>query len=255
MLEVLGIKNYQKLIPMEDDTRPRDPVTENMNILRGKPVKAFVYQDHQAHIMVHQMAMQDPKVQQALANNPNAQMMMAALQAHIAEHVGYEYKKQMEQVMGITIPDFEGPNEDQEIPKDMELQISQAAVQASQQLLQQHQAEAQAMQAQQQMQDPIIQMQMQELQIKQAEVQRKIAKDQADAAARMAQLEIEKQRINAQKEIAGANMAMKSIDEQRRGAKEEKMEGFRQGMDMMKMRMNAMNKPEKDNKPPAKAKK
>ena len=255
MLEVLGIKNYQKLIPMEDDTRPRDPVTENMNILRGKPVKAFVYQDHQAHIMVHQMAMQDPKVQQALANNPNAQMMMAALQAHIAEHVGYEYKKQMEQVMGITIPDFEGPNEDQEIPKDMEVQISQAAVQASQQLLQQHQAEAQAMQAQQQMQDPIIQMQMQELQIKQAEVQRKIAKDQADAAARMAQLEIEKQRINAQKEIAGANMAMKSIDEQRRGAKEEKMEGFRQGMDMMKMRMQVMNKPEKDNKPPAKAKK
>jgi hypothetical protein len=250
MLEVLGIKNYQKLIPMEDDTRPRDPVTENMNILRGKPVKAFVYQDHQAHIMVHQMAMQDPKVQQALANNPNAQMMMAALQAHIAEHVGYEYKKQMEQVMGITIPDFEGPNEDQEIPKDMEVQISQAAVQASQQLLQQHQAEAQAMQAQQQMQDPIIQMQMQELQIKQAEVQRKIAKDQADAAARMAQLEIEKQRINAQKEIAGANMAMKSIDEQRRGAKEEKMEGFRQGMDMMKMRMSAAKQ-----QPPAKAKK
>ncbi len=255
MLEVLGIKNYQKLIPMDDDTRPRDPVTENMNILRGKPVKAFVYQDHPAHIMVHQMAMQDPKVQQTLANNPNAQMMMAVLQAHIAEHVGYEYKKQMEQTMGITIPDFEGPNEDQEIPKDMELQISQAAAQASQQLLQQHQAEAQAQQAQQQMQDPIIQMQMQELQIKQAEVQRKIAKDQADAAARMAQLEIEKQRINAQKEIAGANMAMKSIDEQRRGAKEEKMEGFRQGMDMMKMRMQSMNKPEKDNKPPAKAKK
>jgi len=237
---------------MEDDLRPRDPVTENMNILKGKPVKAFIYQDHQAHIAVHQMAMQDPKVQQALAQNPAAQMMMAALQAHIAEHVGYEYKKQMQQLIGMDIPDF-SDDENQEIPKEMELQISRAAVQASQMLLQQHQQEAQAQQAQQQMQDPIIQMQMQELQIKQAEVQRKIAKDQADAAARMAQLEIEKQRINAQKEIAGANMAMKSVDDARRAQKEERIEGFRQGKDVLKMQ--AQMSRQKEEKPPTKAKK
>jgi hypothetical protein len=252
MIDVLGVKNADKIVPMEDDLRPRDPVTENMNILKGKPVKAFIYQDHQAHIAVHQMAMQDPKVQQALAQNPAAQMMMAALQAHIAEHVGYEYKKQMQQLIGMDIPDF-SDDENQEIPKEMELQISRAAVQASQMLLQQHQQEAQAQQAQQQMQDPIIQMQMQELQIKQAEVQRKIAKDQADAAARMAQLEIEKQRINAQKEIAGANMAMKSVDDARRAQKEERIEGFRQGMDVLKMQ--AQMSRQKEEKPPTKAKK
>jgi len=252
MIDVLGVKNADKIVPMEDDLRPRDPVTENMNILKGKPVKAFIYQDHQAHIAVHQMAMQDPKVQQALAQNPAAQMMMAALQAHIAEHVGYEYKKQMQQIIGMDIPDF-SDDENQEIPKEMELQISRAAVQASQMLLQQHQQEAQAQQAQQQMQDPIIQMQMQELQIKQAEVQRKIAKDQADAAARMAQLEIEKQRINAQKEIAGANMAMKSVDDARRAQKEERIEGFRQGMDVLKMQAQIAR--HKEEKPPTKAKK
>ncbi len=251
MIDVLGVKNADKIVPMEDDLRPRDPVTENMNILKGKPVKAFIYQDHQAHIAVHQMAMQDPKVQEALAQNPAAQMMMAALQAHIAEHVGYEYKKQMQQLIGMDIPDF-SDDENQEIPKEMELQISRAAMQASQMLLQQHQQEAQAQQAQQQMQDPIIQMQMQELQIKQAEVQRKIAKDQADAAARMAQLEIEKQRINAQKEIAGANMAMKSVDDARRAQKEERIEGFRQGMDVLKVQAQMARQSQK---PPTKAKK
>ena len=241
MIDILGVKNADKIVPMEDDMRPRDPVTENMNLLKGKPVKEFVYQDHQSHIAVHQMAMQDPKVQAVLQQNPNVQAMMAAMQAHIAEHVGFEYKKQMEQQMGITIPDFDGENEHEEIPKEMEPQISQAAAQASGILLQQHQQEAQAQQAQQQMQDPIIQMQMQELQIKQAEVQRKIAKDQADAAARMAQLEVEKQRIDAQKEIAGANMAIKNIGDQRK----EKVEGFRQGMELMKMNM----RPQKDNNP------
>jgi len=251
MIDVLGVKNADKIVPMDDDMRPRDPITENMNILKGKPVKAFIYQDHQAHIAVHQMAMQDPKVQQVLQQNPAAQAMMAALQAHIAEHLGYEYKKQMQQLIGMEIPDF-SDDENQEIPKEMELQISRAAMQASQQLLQQHQQEAQAQQAQQQMQDPIIQMQMQELQIKQAEVQRKIAKDQADAAARMAQLEIEKQRINAQKEIAGANMAMKSVDDARRAQKEERIEGFRQGMDVLKMQSQIARQSQK---PPAKAKK
>jgi len=248
MIDILGVKNADKIVPMDDDMRPRDPVTENMNLLKGKPVKAFVYQDHQSHIAVHQMAIQDPKVQSVLQQNPNVQMMMAAMQAHIAEHVGFEYKKQMEQQMGITIPDFEGDNEHEEIPKEMELQISQAAAQASGILLQQHQQQAQTQQAQEQMQDPIIQMQMQELQIKQAEVQRKIAKDQSDAAVKQKQLDIELQRINAQKEIAGANMAIKNVGDQRK----EKVEGFRQGMELMKMNIRS---PKDNNSPPNKAKK
>jgi hypothetical protein len=248
MLDVLGIKNYTKLVPTEDDTRPRDPITENQNILMGKPVKAFLYQDHQAHIAVHMGAMQDPKVQEIIGQNPQAQMMQAAMMAHINEHVGFEYRKQMEATMGITLPNYE-EDDDIQIPKEMEVKISQAAAQASQQLLQQNMAEAQQQQAQQQMQDPIIQMQMQELQIKQAEVQRKIAKDQADSAARMAQLEIEKQRIDAQKEIAGANMAIKVETDRIKSDRQQETEGFRAALDLHKHRQQ-QNRPQ----PPQKGK-
>ena len=248
MLDVLGIKNANKLVPTEDDTRPRDPITENQNILMGKPVKAFLYQDHQAHIAVHMGAMQDPKVQQIVGQNPNAQMMQAAMMAHINEHVGYEYRKQMEAAMGIQLPNYE-EDEDIQIPKDMEVQISQMAAQASQQLLQQNMAEAQQQQAQQQMQDPIIQMQMQELQIKQAEVQRKIAKDQADAAARDKQLQIELARIDAQKEIAGANIAVKVETDRMRMDRQQESEGFRATVDLSKQRQQQQNRP-----PPQKGK-
>ena len=241
MLDVLGIKNYTKLVPTEDDTRPRDPVTENQNILMGKPVKAFLYQDHQAHIAVHMGAMQDPQIQQIVGQNPQAQMLQAAMMAHINEHVGYEYRKQMEATMGIQLPNYE-EDEDIEIPKDMEVRISQAAAQATQQLLQQHMAEAQQQQAQQQMQDPIIQMQMQELQIKQAEVQRKIAKDQADALARDKQLQIELERINAQKEIAGANMAVKVESDRMKSNRQQESEGFRAAIDLSKQRQQPPQK-------------
>ena len=251
MLDVLGIKNYTKLVPTQDDTRPRDPITENQNILMGKPVKAFMYQDHQAHIAVHMGAMQDPKLQEIMGQNPQAPMMQAAMMAHINEHVGYEYRKQMEATMGIQLPNYE-EDEDIEIPKEMEVQISQAAAQATQQLVQQNMAEAQQQQAQQQMQDPIIQMQMQELQIKQAEVQRKIAKDQADALAREKQLQIELARIDAQKEIAGANMAIKVETDRMRSNRQQESEGFRMGMDMQRQRQQQqqqMNRP-----PPQKGK-
>jgi len=242
MVEVLGVKNANKLIPTEDDTRPRDPITENQNVLMGKPVKAFLYQDHQAHIAVHMGAMQDPKVQQIMSQNPQAQMMQAAMMAHINEHVGYEYRKQMEAIMGITLPNYEEDNE-AEIPKEMEVQISQAAAQATQQLVQQHMQEAQQQQAQQQMQDPIIQMQMQELQIKQAEVQRKIAKDQADAVAREQQLQIERERIDAQKEIAGANMAVKTQTDRMKLNRTQETEGFRAAISLQQQRMNQQNRP------------
>jgi hypothetical protein len=256
MLDVLGIKNAAKLVPMQDDQRPRDPVTENMDILKGKPVKAFMYQDHQAHMAVHQSAMQDPKIQSVLQQNPNAPGLQAAMMAHINEHLGYEYKKQIESQIGMQIPDYE---DEQTIPEDMESQIAQMAAQASQQLLQQHQQEAQQQQNQQQMQDPIIQMQMQELQIKQAEVQRKIAKDKLDAEAKDKQMQIELARIDAQKEIAGANMAMKHASDTQRNEKEQKVEGFRMGMEMNKMRMQQSHQSEQSmfqqqSKPPQKGK-
>ena len=254
MVEVLGIKNASKLIPMDDDQKPRDPVTENMNILKGKPVKAFLYQDHQAHIAVHMAAKNDPKIQSVVGQNPQiAQSLMAAMDAHINEHVGFEYKKQLEQTMGIEIPDFEGDNADEEIPKEMESEIARRAAQASQMLLQQHMQEAQQQQAQQQMQDPIIQMQMQELQIKQAEVQRKIAKDQLDAAAKEKQMAIELERINAQKEIAGANMAVKVQTDRMKMDRTQESEGFRMAVDIHKH--NSQQQKQQQNKPPQKGKK
>jgi hypothetical protein len=256
MLDVLGIKNAAKLVPMEDDTRPRDPVTENQNVLKGKPVKAFFYQDHQAHIAVHSMAMQDPKIQQTLAQNPNVQTMMAAMQAHISEHLGYEYRKQMEQTMGVQLPNYE-EDDDIVIPKEMENQIAQRAAQASQQLLQQNKQEMQQQQAQQQMQDPVIQMQMQELAIKQAEQKRKADKDAADVMLKSQQIQIEKMRIEAQQEIAGANMAMKHYSDKERIDAEKEKEGFRQGVQVLHQRQQNMQqqmKPTQPNRPPKKGK-
>jgi hypothetical protein len=236
MLEVLGIKNAAKLIPMQDDTRPRDPITENQNILRMKPVKAFFYQDHQAHIAVHMAVMQEPKMQQMMQQNPQAPQMAAAIAAHIAEHLGYEYRKQMEDAMGIQLPNYDEDNEDQVIPKDMEVEISKRAAQASQQLLQQSKQQAQQQMAQEQMKDPIVQMQMQELQIKQAEQQRKAQKDKDDAQLKMAQIQVERDRIAAQQEIAGANMAMTHQQEVQRAEKAQETEGFRQGIAMLNAR-------------------
>jgi hypothetical protein len=253
MLDVLGIKNYQKLVPMEDDIRPRDPVTENQNILKGKPVKAFFYQDHQAHIMVHQATMQDPKIQSVLAQNPQAQALAAAMMAHINEHLGYEYRKQIEQTMGIQIPNMEDENEDQVIPKEMEIEISRRAAQASQQLLQRNQQEAQQQQAQQQAQDPVIQMQQQELAIKAAEQKRKADKDAADIALKQQQLAIEQMRIESQAEIAGAQMTLKHMADKERMDKMQETEGFRQGIAAhMKHRDYQRNQQQQPNKPPKK---
>ena len=255
MLDVLGIKNYQKLVPMEDDIRPRDPVTENQNILKGKPVKAFFYQDHQAHIMVHQATMQDPKIQSLLANNPQAPALAAAMMAHINEHLGYEYRKQIEQVMGMQIPNTDDEDNDQVIPKEMEIEISRRAAQASQQLLQKNQQEAQQQQAQQQAQDPVIQMQQQELAIKAAEQKRKADKDAADIALKQQQLAIEQMRIESQAEIAGAQMTLKHMADKERMDKMQETEGFRQGIAaQMKNRdyQQRNQQPNQPNKPPKK---
>jgi len=199
MLEVLGIKNAAKLVPMEDDEKPTDPVTENMNVLRGKPVKAFMYQDHQAHIQVHTTAMQNPKIQQVLGMNPQiAQVMQAAMTAHINEHVGMEYRKQIETTLGVSIPVVDEENEERVLPKSVEVELSRLMAQASTKLLGQAQQEAQAQMAQQQAQDPLIQMQMQELQIKQAEQQRKVTKDQVDAMLKAQQIAVDQDRVATQ---------------------------------------------------------
>ena len=206
MLEVLGIKNAKKLVKIEDDQMPTDPVTENMNLLNMKPVKAFLYQDHQAHIQVHISLIQDPKIQQMVGQNPNAQAMGAAAMAHIQEHLAFEYRKQMEELMGMQLPTGE---EEDGIPRDMEVQISMMAAQAADQLLNRNKTEQAAKAAQQAQQDPVIQMQAQEIQLKQAEEQRKAAKDQADAQEAAQRLQLERERIASQERIAAAQIQAK----------------------------------------------
>jgi len=202
MLDVLGIKNAEKLVPMDEDQKPTDPVTENQNVLMLKPVKAFMYQDHQAHIMVHMSAMQDPKILQLLQNNPMAPQLQAAMMAHINEHLGFEYRKQIEQQLGQALPpQKDEAGEDMNMDPRVEAQLAPMLAQAAQRLLQQNQAEVQQQQAQQQAQDPLVQMQMQELQIKAQDQQRKAAKDQVDAQLKAAQMQIERERIMAQMQL------------------------------------------------------
>jgi hypothetical protein len=191
---------------------PTDPVTENMNLLNMKPVKAFLYQDHQAHIQVHMALMQDPKMQQMMGQNPNAQAMGAAAMAHIQEHLAFEYRKQMEELMGIQLPS--GEEEQDGMPRDMEVEISIRAAQAADELLNRNKTEQAAQAAQQAQQDPVIQMQMQELQLKQAEEQRKSAKDQADVQEASARLELERERIASQERIAAAQIQAKAEKEE-----------------------------------------
>ena len=199
MLEVLGIKDYAKLIPMDDDQKPTDPISENQNVLKGKPVKAFLAQDHQAHIVVHMAAMQDPKIQALLQQNPMAQAMQSAMMAHVNEHLGFEYRKQIEETLGMQLPaQTDESGEEVQMSPEVEARLSPMLAQAAQQLLQKNQQQAQQAQQQQQAQDPIVQMQMQELQLKAQENQRKAAKDQADNAIKTAQLQVERDRIQTQ---------------------------------------------------------
>ena len=245
MLDVLGIKNYQKLVPMNDDMKPRDPVTENQNMLNNKPVKAFLYQDHQAHIAVHMAMAQDPRIQQMLGQNPQlAQQLMAAGSAHVAEHLGMEMRKQMEQAMGQTLPPYNEKADEIEMSPEMEVKVSQMAAQAAQQLLQQSQQQAQQQKNKQMQEDPLIQLQQQELQLKGQDLQRKTAKDQSDAALKAAQLQIERARIDAQQETEGAKMAMKmKADIQQQDTTHEQA-GFSSGMDMQKHQMMLENQRE-----------
>jgi hypothetical protein len=211
MLEVLGIKNAAKLVPVEDDFKPRDPVSENMDALNGKPMKAFMYQDHEAHIAVHMAFMQDPMLAQTIGQNPMAQQIQAAMQAHIAQHMAYKYRQEIEERLGMPLP--VGDDRDEEIPEQLEVQISRLTAQASQQVLLANQQKAQAMQAMQAMQDPVVQMQQQELAIKAQEVQTKAQKIATDAALKEREIALKEKEAMLRIALDEQEMQMKEAVE------------------------------------------
>jgi len=230
MLDVLGIRNPQKLIPLQEDQKPKDPISENIDALMGKPLKAFIYQDQDAHIMAHMNFLQDPTTAATIGQNPMANQITASLQAHIAEHFGFKYRQQIEQQLGAPLPYLK--DEEDTIPEDYEVQISRLVAQASTQLLQQNQAQAAQQQAAQQMQDPIIQMQMQELELKSKEIDRKIQKDQVDAALRQEQLDIDRERVEIQGELEGTKLGAKIAKEKDEMDRKEQIEGTKMGIEM-----------------------
>jgi hypothetical protein len=246
MLEVLGIKNAAKLIPMQEDQKPADPVTENMDAIRGKPLKAFIYQDQDAHITSHSSFIQDPMTQKMLEQNPAGQAIIAQMQAHMAEHFAFKYRQQIEQQLGAPLPySEETPDKDREvIPEEYEVQISRLVAQAGVQLLTMNQQQMAQAQAAQQAQDPIIQMQQQELALKGQEVQRKTLKDQTDAQLKNRQLDIEELRIASNEEIEGTKLGVKMAKDKDAQDFTEELEGTKLGIEIARSKEQA-NKPTK----------
>jgi len=245
MLDVLGINDAHKLVPIEDDLKPTDPITENQNVLRMKPLKAFAFQDHRAHIAVHMSAMQDPMIQQLLKNNPAAQQMMAAMMSHLNEHIGFQYRNDIQEQLGMTLPpQFDESGEEVQMDPEVEARLAPMLAQAAQRLLMKNQAQMAQQQAQQQAQDPLVQMQMQELQLKAQEQQRKAQKDSADNALKVAQLQIERQRIAAQQQTAQMqqrNDLMKTAAEM---SNARDMEIAKTGVDVLKHMSETVRKQE-----------
>jgi len=233
MIEVLGIKNAAKLIPIEDDATATDPVQENQNVLTGKPTKAFIEQDHQAHIAVHTSMLQNPKIMALIQKTPQGMALIAAMQAHINEHLAFAYRKEIEQTVGLLLPTEE---QEKNMPPEVAAQVAQLAAQASMRMTQQAQAQIAQQQIQQQMQDPLIQMQQQELQIKMQELQLKQQKLQVDAAARADQIELEESRIAAQKEIAAMQVGASAAAAKDKLQKQQLIEGAKLGADIAKNR-------------------
>lgn len=229
MLEVLGIKNAAKLVPLPDDMKPKDPVTENMEVLKGQPLKAFLHQDHQAHIQVHMAAAQDPTIAQLIGQNPMARQIMSSLSAHIAEHVGFSYRQQIEQRLGMPLPPV-----DEKLPPEIEVALSGMMAQAAQQVLQQKQAAAAQQQAQQNAQDPLVQLQMQELALKEKEIGIKEKKVAVDAATKADELELKRAELEGRMELEGVKLGVKQkFDAAVLTAKNE-LEGLKLGVDIAK---------------------
>jgi hypothetical protein len=250
MLEVLGIKNASKLVPMDDDKKPEDPITENMNILNLKPVKAFLYQDHEAHIKVHMSASQDPLIQQMVGQNPQAQMIAQAMQSHIMEHIAFAYRAKIQQALGADLPP---PGEHME--PGVEVQLSRLVSQAAPMVLQQSQSQVAQQQAQaaaqQAAQDPVIQMQQQELQLKQQELQLKAQEIQMKAAAEADKLELAKERLEAEMQLKGMQQGAKMQFDQAKFESDNEKEGVRLGAEIargqadQKIRLQSSAKPTK----------
>jgi hypothetical protein len=253
MLDVLGIKNAAKLVPTEEDRAPQDPITENMNVLKLKPVKAFMYQDHEAHIKVHMAAVQDPLIQQMMGQNPQAPMIQQAMMAHIAEHLGFAYRNKIQEALGADLP-----MPDEKMDPAVEVQLSRLVAQAAPIVLQNSQGQAAqqaaAAQAQQNQQDPVIQMQMQELQLKIQELELKKQKLSIDAAAQADKLDLEKEKVSAQFELEGMKLGMKSKQDQERMSSDNEKEGLRIGADISRSKADMDLKRQQLNKPQPKSK-
>jgi hypothetical protein len=222
MLEVLGIQDADDLIKLPDDIKPADPVTENMMILKQEPVKAFKYQDHEAHLAVHMAAAQDPKLAQMIGQSPFAQVIQQAMSAHITEHVAFQYRREMEKMLGVELP-----SEDQNLPEDVEVEISRLAKDAAEKLLKKDQAEAAQEQAQQQQQDPIVQMQQQELQLKTQELQHKMQLDTA-------KLQLEAEKIKATNQREGAKLGVKLATDLDNSQRADQQAGAKLGVELAK---------------------
>tara|TARA_R110002126_G_scaffold104716_1_gene238571 strand:- start:1942 stop:4356 length:2415 start_codon:yes stop_codon:yes gene_type:complete len=222
MLEVLGIQDAADIIKLPEDIKPSDPVTENMMLLKQEPVKAFKYQDHEAHIAVHMAAMQDPKMRELVGQSPFAQAIGQAMAAHVTEHVAFQYRREIEKMLGVEMP-----NEDQPLPEDVEIQISRLAKDAAEKLLQKDQMESQQKQIQQQQQDPVVQMQQMELQMKQQELQHKIQMDTA-------KLQIDAERISAENQREGARLGVKLATDLDNSQRKDQAEGAKLGIEIAK---------------------
>ena len=229
MLEVLGIKNADKLVPLPEDMKPKDPVTENMDMLKMEPVKAFLYQDHRAHIQVHMSMLQDPTVMALVGQSPNAPKFQAALMAHVTEHVGFAYRQQIEQQLGLALPPTE-----QNLPPQVEQALSTMMAQAAQQVLMQNQAQAAQQQAAQQMQDPLVQMQMKELELREKELGIKAQKVAIDAAAASDRLELDQQKVAGQLELEALRVGAQIKESQTKAQAQNEIEGLRIGVDIAK---------------------
>lgn len=229
MLEVLGIRNVQKILPLKDEFKPKDPVSENMDVINMKPVKAFQFQDHEAHIRVHMAAMQDPKIQMLIGQSPQAQTMQASMLAHINEHIAFQYRIEIEKMLGAPLP----PEEEQ-LPPEIEVTLSRAMADAADKLLQKDAAEAQQMKNQQQAQDPLIQMQMRELALKEQEFQHKAAMDQAELALKQQEQALkdarENKRIDTQAGVAGATIGARKADNEAKLANQQLLKGVELGL-------------------------
>ena len=248
MIEVLGVKNADKLVPTKDDVKPTDPISENMNALTGTPIKAFLTQDHQAHITTHQAFLQDPSVMGSLGKSPQAQAMMAALQAHIAEHVAFRHRAQVEKKIGAVLP---YPNE--ELAPELEVEMSRVAAEAAAQVKDQNAQQQAQQEAQKKAQDPILQLRQKEVQIKEQEVQLKAQKDQLEAQIKQAELQRKTQKDQMDNQIDQQQLAIDrqelEIDAQKAGAKlaaDRRTANTKLDLDMVKARTDAMNKQGKE---------